>query len=483
MSVSHVFRLFALPCLIWLAACSASPAPTPLVNPTGVATPQPTLQQTLQPTNSPVPLKTGTPVLQITLITPTATSTYPPLPTAAPFPTELPPPTDAPGSTNPNGGPTSVPRPSGLGNGAGDNALLGILQRCWNVTDTRQLNGNSQTHRDAFNCARQALLDIVTNFPGYALVHRVLAWGYFYKDNNPSEAIREYRAAADIYNAAKDATGESEARMRLALLLISSNLVQGCTELSRAGTVDPSNTRASDYYAAFNCRNAGNNATNGGQNVPPPPPQVDLASIRGKILFKSERQGFPSYYMMDPDGKNVKQISGATYNAAAQWESWSPDRTQAATVRYNGYNRFGYDNDIWITDPTGNGRPLTNPADDYDPAWSPVPLFDGRTWIVFVSNRGDTIHPDNKGEDLWLMHDDGTSPFRISCHGPQYSKHPSWSPDGTKITFFSNQQGHDQIYVMDIGAFGTLQDNCVMGANPVNLSNNDFAESEPVWVK
>lgn len=471
------FYWIGLSLALWLVACGTTPTAIP---PTVIA---PTSQPTALPTNPPPPTtipNTATPLLRITLVTPTPTPTYPPLPTA------LPQPTGAPAAANSSGGPTSVPRPSTLGNSAGDGALVSVLQRCWNVNDTRQLNGNSQAHRDAFNCARQLLLDIVQKFPAYALVHRVLAWGYFYKDNDTSKAIAEYRAAANIYNAQGDATGESDARMRLALLLAASNQAQGCAELARAATLDPSNERASDYYSAFNCRSLGtaNNSGSGGTNLPPPPPPVDLATIRGKIVFKSTRDGFPATYVMDPDGKNVKRVSKSTYDAASQWESWSPDHTQAATVRLQGFTgKFGYDNDVWITDPQGNGRPLTNPANDYDPAWSPVPLFDGQTWIVFVSNRGDLDHPDNIGEELWVMHDDGTSPFRITCNGPAYSKHPSWSPDGSKVAFYSSLQGHPQIYVMDVSAFGTLQENCDMGNNPVNLSQNQYDESEPIWVK
>lgn len=486
MLFSHATRLFVLIALFALAACSTTP-PTPApAPPTAVV---PTTQPVAAATDVPAaPANTPTPFLQITLITPTPTPTYPPLPTPLPLPTGAPVSTNSVGNNpnSPSGGPTGVPRPSELGNSAGDGALVSVLQRCWNVSDTRQLNGNSPAHRTAFECARQLLLDIVKNYPGYALVHRVLAWGYFYKDSSPEKAIQEYRTAAEIYNAQKNSTGESEARMRLALLLISSNQTQGCNELAKAGNADPTNVRALDYYAAFNCGKPSASSSGGGENVPPPVlPQVDLAAVRNKILFKSDREGFPSYYMMDPDGKNVERISGATYEAAKQWESWSPDRTQAATVRSAGFTgKFGYDNDIWITDPQGNGRPLTNPANDYDPVWSPVPLFDGRTWIAFVSNRGDLDHPDNIGEELWIMHDDGTSPFRISCNGPFFSKHPTWSPDGTKLAFYSTQQGNrEQIFVMDMSAFGTLQDYCQLGQNPTNLSNNDFNESEPIWVK
>lgn len=474
-----VYRTFPFALLVALAllfACSPTPPPAPV---TVVATDVPTVPPNT-PTPSVVP-PTATPLLQITLITPT------PFPTTIPSPTLLPFPTGVISVTNPSGasgGPTAVPRASELGSSAGDAALIAVLQRCWNVSDTRQLNGNNPDHRAAFNCARQALLDIVKNFPGYALVHRVLAWGYFYQDNNPAKAIEEYRAAANVYKAQGNAAGESEARMRLALLLVSSNLAQGCAELVAAANLDKSNERALDYYSAFNCKSATTNAGSG-PVAPPPEPVVDLAALQGKIVFKSNREGFPSYYVMDADGKNVKRISGATYDAAKQWEAWSPDRTQAATVRSAGFTRkFGYDNDIWITDPSGNGRPLTNPANDYDPAWSPRPLFDGRTWIAFISNRGDLDHPDNVGEDLWVMHDDGTSPFRITCFAPFFNKHPSWSPDGNKIVWSSSRDGNrQQIFVMDVGAFGTLQDNCKLDENPVNLSQNEFEETDPVWVK
>lgn len=486
MFVSRTLRLTLLSLLGLLFACSTTPVPAPV---TVVATDGPNAPVTVTATDlpteqpaaaTPSAVPSATPLLQITWITPTPFPTAVPSPTVMPFPTGVISTTNSKGAT---GGPTSVPRPSALGNSAGDSALAAVLQRCWNVSDTRQLNGNNPAHRTAFDCARQALLDIAKNYPGYALVYRVLAWGYFYKDNNPAKAIDAYRAAAEAYKKQGDATGESEARMRLALLMVSGNLAQGCAELVVAANLDKTNERALDYYSAFNCKNAAQ--ASGGSAPPPSLPQIDIASLRGKIVFKSNREGFPSYYVMDADGQNVKRISGATYDAAKQWESWSPDRTQAATVRSAGFTRkFGYNNDIWITDPSGNGRPLTNPADDFDPAWSQIPLFDGRTWIVFVTNRGDLSHPDNIGEDLWIMHDDGTSPFRITCFAPAFNKHPSWSPESNKIVWSSSREGnHQQIFVMDMGAFGTLQDNCKLDENPVNLSKNEFEETEPVWVK
>jgi hypothetical protein len=497
MPVARPLYLVFIPLVALLFACSAPVTPTAGPNlvsapptsesdavPTDTALP-PTA--TPAPSQTPLPAQTATPLLQITLLTPTYTPTYPPLPTPPPIPTGPLPVSSSNSAAEAAAAATRAARPSEIGNSAADAALVAVLQRCWGVAEIRLLNGNLAAHRNNFECARASLLAIVQNYPAYPLVHRVLAWGYFYKDQNQQKAIAEYRTAVNLYKQQGNKVGESEARMRLALLIIGSNQTQGCAELALAANLDPTNDRAADYYSAFRCQNV-TARTSEGETVAPPPAiaQVDLAAIHGKIVFKSDREGAPAYYVMDPDGQNVKRISGATYDAAAKFEAWSPDRSQAATVRSAGFTRkFGYDNDIWVTDPSGgSGRPLTNPANDYDPAWSPVALYDGRTWIAFVSNRGDLEHPDNLGEELWVMHEDGTGSLRLTCHGPFYSKHPSWSPDGSKIVFHTNWPGdRPQIRVMDVSAFGTLQDYCVLGDGAVNVSNSSSSDSEPVWVK
>src|SRR5581483_2758190 len=136
---------------------------TPNVPPTAEEpSPTPTVDVTAGPA-------TPAQILQITLITPT------PFPTLAPSPTPALFPTDVLSNTLPGGnaGPTTVAGPSPLGSSAGDAALIAVLQKCWHLSDTRQLNGNNPDHRNAFDCARAALLQIVQNYPAYALVHRV----------------------------------------------------------------------------------------------------------------------------------------------------------------------------------------------------------------------------------------------------------------------------------------------------------------------
>jgi Tol biopolymer transport system component len=156
-------------------------------------------------------------------------------------------------------------------------------------------------------------------------------------------------------------------------------------------------------------------------------------------------------------------------------------------VRSAGFTKkFGYNNDIWVTDPSGgSGRALANPADDYDPVWSPVGLFDGKNWLAFVSNRGDIAHSENQGAELWVMHPDGTNPLRLTCHGPIFSKHPSWSADAKQLVFYSNYPsgGNSQIFVLDLSGFNPTNDTCEFGNTLKNLSNNGFNDSEPIWIK
>ncbi|MGB8645549.1 MAG: hypothetical protein WCF84_09945 [Anaerolineae bacterium] len=456
--------------LAFLVACSSPSLPTPAASAVAVAV-TPTSSPTQPP---PTPVATQTPLLVISLITPTSVPTQPPPTETLTFTVPL--------GTPP---PTSLPE---LGTTAADAALVNILQRCWQVSDPRQLNGNLPAHRDAFECARSAFLDLARANPHYALVHRLLAWGYFYKDNNTAQAAAEYRTAAEIYHSVGDPAGESEARMRLGLLLIASSRSQGCSEFSLAANLYPANDRASQYYTAYTCdkATAGAGPGGGGPIAPPPPPNISLDEVRGKILFKSDR-GYEGYYVMNPDGSNVKPASAAVYKAAAKWEAFSPDHQQVAVVRLDGFTKkFGYDNNIWVTDPQGGGgRALANPADDYDPVWSPLGLFDGINWLAFVSNRGDLAHGDTQGEELWVMHPDGTNPLRITCHGPDYSKHPSWSPDARQLVFYSNHPGgrSTQIYVLDMTGLGVGNDACAVGETARNLSNNGFNDSDPIWVK
>ncbi len=99
---------------------------------------------------------------------------------------------------------------------------------------------------------------------------------------------------------------------------------------------------------------------------------------------------------------------------------------------------------VWLMNADGsNHTNLTNnPAGDDQPAWSP----DG-TKIAFYSASG-------RNTDIWVMNADGTDQTKITNNGGM----PAWSPDG-RITFIGevgiwimNAEGSDKKILMPVGA-------------------------------
>ena len=129
--------------------------------------------------------------------------------------------------------------------------------------------------------------------------------------------------------------------------------------------------------------------------------------------------------------------------------------------------------EIYVMDADGgNQRRLTNnPTSDYAPSWSP----DGKR-IAFVSNRDG--HVDANGRltsEVYVMDADGGNPRNLTDH-PERDSAPSWSPDGKRIAFESNREAgredpHNyEIYVMDAD-----------GNNPQNLTNSPEEDRSPSW--
>ncbi len=145
----------------------------------------------------------------------------------------------------------------------------------------------------------------------------------------------------------------------------------------------------------------------------------------------------------------------------------TPTTTPAATptpapggngkIAFQSHGRKENNFDIYVMDPDGsNVTDLTNslvPVDQ-SPNWSP----DG-TKIVFFSNIDDF-----NNDEIYVMDANGTSVIRLT-NDPAGDFNPVWSPDGTKIAFMTFRAGNFEVYVMDAN-----------GSNPINLTNNPASD-------
>ena len=94
------------------------------------------------------------------------------------------------------------------------------------------------------------------------------------------------------------------------------------------------------------------------------------------------------------------------------------------------------------------------------PKWFP----DGK-WLALTSTDG---LPDGM-TDVCVMDIEGNQ-FKNLTQAPGIDEVGSWSPDGSKIVFFSNRDGNGEIYVMDSN-----------GNNQVNLTNHPALDAAPTW--
>ena len=143
-----------------------------------------------------------------------------------------------------------------------------------------------------------------------------------------------------------------------------------------------------------------------------------------------------------------------------------------AVVDAQGQIAFQSDRDgnpeIYVMDTDGgNQRRLTNhPDNDWFPSWSP----DGKR-IVFFSNRDGHVDIIRgvPAYEIYVMDADGGNQRRLT-NDLSDDRSPSWSPDGKRIVFQSDRDGNSDIYVMDAD-----------GGNPQNLTENPNEDDNPSW--
>ncbi len=210
--------------------------------------------------------------------------------------------------------------------------------------------------------------------------------------------------------------------------------------------------------------------------VPPTPVPsatvpAPLASYRGQIVFRSGKLGYEGFWAMNPDGSNKRFVGNTAEldkELAALWEkeTYSPDgRCRVYATTDSGRGDAAQQIYYQCTDAAGNVTSTTRVTNCtklcYDPIWSP----DGSR-IVYVSQ-------DLTSDDIWSVEVGSNQYWNYTPNQWEWEKHPSFSPDGRKIVFWSNREGTMQIYVMDAN-----------GQNLRKISGNaPWDEYDPVWVK
>ena len=161
-----------------------------------------------------------------------------------------------------------------------------------------------------------------------------------------------------------------------------------------------------------------------------------------------------SLFIMDSDGKNVKQLT----DSVGIWDAcprWAPDGSKIVFCRT--YPKEGYKEEIWVIDPDGSNPHRIGSVSGSGPCWS----RDGEK-ILYTSWIG-------SANEIFVMNSDGTNQSQITQMNSEIYW-PKWSPDGNKIIFQSNKDGDQEIYIMNSD-----------GSNVKQLTFNDTDDSTPDW--
>lgn len=214
--------------------------------------------------------------------------------------------------------------------------------------------------------------------------------------------------------------------------------------------------------------------------TPTPSP---IEQFVGWIAFESDRPGSRSgLWVMRPDGSQQTPVDDPAdlYGVLKYQTTWAPDNQRRIWVEDDGSGKsvaiYMWRYDVPAHWNEARVELLNNSAINYDVTFAP----DGQS-IAFTSQRGAGPTDGNWGlwgDEIFLYRfadrdmNGYVTPLRLTDNEWEWDKHPTFSPDGQVIAFWSNRiTGRAQIWAMGID-----------GSNQHNLSNNEWNDWNPVWI-
>ena len=164
----------------------------------------------------------------------------------------------------------------------------------------------------------------------------------------------------------------------------------------------------------------------------------------GRMLaFTAQREGKDVLYLMDVASASVKERFDLPSVDAIWSPVWSPDDRQIA---FSGTH--GGITDLYIVDADGkNLRQLTNDQyGDMQPAWSP----DGKR-LAFATDRSPETNLSILKFPKWriAVMDLQSGAIEVLPNQGGLNLNPAWSPDGRQVAFISDRTGIPNIFLFD----------------------------------